>query len=111
MTRLSCHCFRFNGVRLALSLLAYNLGNFVAAAVLAQANRDLVADRLAAAIGENCGRLVKRARYCWLLLVGSHLTRRLFAGMVRRIVALPLPAGWGPRGKQIGRNQGEGTDV
>jgi hypothetical protein len=27
MTRLSCHRFRFNEVRLALSLRAYNLGN------------------------------------------------------------------------------------
>jgi len=27
ITRLSCHCFRSNEVRLALSLLAYNLDN------------------------------------------------------------------------------------
>jgi len=38
------------------------------------------------------GRLVKHARY-WLLLAESHLTRRLFAAMVRRIDALPLPTG------------------
>jgi len=36
------------------------------------------------------GRLVKPARYCWLLLAESHLTRRLFAALVRRIDALPL---------------------
>jgi hypothetical protein len=29
----------------------------------------------------------------WLLLAESHLTRRLFASMLRRILALPLPAG------------------
>ena len=40
------------------------------------------------------GRLVKHARYCWLLLLAeSHLTRRLFGSMVRRIEALPVPAG------------------
>ena len=39
------------------------------------------------------GRLVKHARYYWLLLAESHLTRRLFASMPRRILALPLPAG------------------
>lgn len=39
------------------------------------------------------GRLVKHARYYWLLLAESHLTRRLFGGMVRRIDALPVPAG------------------
>ncbi|MGC9972101.1 MAG: hypothetical protein ABSE56_16095 [Bryobacteraceae bacterium] len=39
------------------------------------------------------GRLVKHARYCWLMRAESHLTRRLFGSMVRRIEALPLPAG------------------
>jgi hypothetical protein len=38
-------------------------------------------------------RLVKHARYYWLLLAESHLTRRLFASMVRRIESLLLPAG------------------
>jgi hypothetical protein len=39
------------------------------------------------------GRLIKHARYYWLLLAGSHLTRRLFGSMLRRIAALPSPAG------------------
>jgi hypothetical protein len=39
------------------------------------------------------GRLVKHARYYWLLLAESHLTRRLFESMVRRIVALPVASG------------------
>ncbi len=38
-------------------------------------------------------RLVKHARYYWLLLAESHLTRRLFGSMLRRIWALPVPAG------------------
>ena len=38
-------------------------------------------------------RLMRHARYCWLLLAESHLTRRLFGAMVRRIAALPVPAG------------------
>jgi|SRR5271165_5086767 len=53
MTRLSCHRFRSNQVRLALSLLACNLGEFVAAADVAQANRELVADKFAATAGED----------------------------------------------------------
>jgi hypothetical protein len=40
------------------------------------------------------GRLVKHARYYWLLLAESHLTRRLFGSMLRRIWALPVPTGW-----------------
>ena len=39
------------------------------------------------------GRLIKHARYYWLLLAESHLTRRLFAGLLRRIATLPSPAG------------------
>jgi hypothetical protein len=39
------------------------------------------------------GRLIKHARCYWLLLAESHLTRRLFASMLRRIAALPSPAG------------------
>jgi hypothetical protein len=38
------------------------------------------------------GRLIKHARYYWLLLAQGHLTRRLFGSMLRRITALPLPA-------------------
>ena len=36
---------------------------------------------------------VKHARYFWLLLAEGHLTQRLFGAMVRRIWAVPLPAG------------------
>jgi hypothetical protein len=39
------------------------------------------------------GCLIKHARYDWLLLAESHLTRRLFAGMLGKIAALPVPAG------------------
>ena len=39
------------------------------------------------------GRLVKHARYYWLLLAESHLTRRLFGSMLQRIWALPVPTG------------------
>ena len=35
----------------------------------------------------------KHARYYWLLLAEGHLTRRLFGDMLRRIWALPVPAG------------------
>jgi hypothetical protein len=39
------------------------------------------------------GRLTKQARYYWLLEAESYLTRRLFGGMLHRIVTLPVPAG------------------
>jgi hypothetical protein len=39
------------------------------------------------------GRLIQHARYYWLLLAESHLTRRLFGSMLQKIAALPSPAG------------------
>jgi hypothetical protein len=39
------------------------------------------------------GRLVKHARYHWLMPAGSHLTRRLFGSMVRRIDAMAAATG------------------
>lgn len=43
--------------------------------------------------GYTGGRLVKHARYYWLLLAESHLTRRLFGSMLQRIWALRVPTG------------------
>ena len=42
---------------------------------------------------ETGGRLVKHARYYWLFLAESHLTRRVFGAMLPRIWALPVSAG------------------
>ncbi len=39
------------------------------------------------------GRLVRHARYYWLLLAEGHLSRRLFGSMLRMIAALVLPDG------------------
>jgi hypothetical protein len=65
----------------------------VAAAGTAEEDRQLVVDEFAAEAGETGGRLIKHARYYWLLLAESHLTRRLFGAMVRRIAALPVGTG------------------
>jgi hypothetical protein len=39
------------------------------------------------------GRLVKHARYYWLLLAEGHLNRRRFGAMLGRIALLPVPTG------------------
>ncbi len=39
------------------------------------------------------GRLETHARYYWLLLAEGHLTRQVFGAILRRIWALPAPAG------------------
>ena len=53
MTRLSCHRFRSNEVRLWLSVIAYNLGNLWRRLVLPKKIEQLVVDQLATAAGEN----------------------------------------------------------
>ncbi len=93
MTRLSCHRFRSNEVRLWLSVIAYNLGNLWRRLVLPRRIEKWSLTSLQQRLVKTGGRLVKHARYYWLLLAESHLTRRLFGSMVRRIEALPLPAG------------------
>jgi len=93
MTRLSCHRFRSNQVRLALSLLAYNLGNLWRRLALPKRIENWSLTSLQQRLVKTGGRLVKHARYYWLLLAESHLTRRLFGSMVRRIAVLSLPAG------------------
>ena len=58
------------------------------------------------------GRLVKHARYYWLLRAKSHLTRRLFGMMLRRIWALPVPAGRHGDCRKAARGmKQEGSDV
>ncbi len=93
MTRLSCHRFRANEVRLWLSLIAYNLGNLWRRLALPKGIGNWSLTSLQQRLVKTGGRLIKHARYYWLLLAESHLTRRLFAGMLRKIAALPAPAG------------------
>ena len=92
-TRLSCHRFRANEVRLQLSVLAYNLGNLWRRLVLPTRIERWSLTSLQQRLVKTGGRLVKHARYYWLFLAESHLTRRLFGAMLQRIWALPVPAG------------------
>ena len=83
MTRFSCHRFRSNRVRPALSLLAYNLGNLWRRLALPKRIENWSLTSLQPRPVKTGGRLVKHARYYWLLLAESHLTRRLFGSMLK----------------------------
>jgi hypothetical protein len=93
MSRLSCHRFRSNEVRLWLSVIAYNLGNLWRRLVLPKRIDNWSLTSLQQRLVKTGGRLIKHARYYWLLLAEGHLTRRLFGSMVRRIALLPVPSG------------------
>ena len=92
-TRLSCHRFRANEVRLQRSVLADNLGNLWRRLILPPGIKRWSLTSLQQRLVKTGGRLVKHARYYWLLLAEGHLNRRLFGEMLRRIWARPVPAG------------------
>jgi len=63
MTRLSCHHFRSNEVRLWLSVLAYNLGNLWRRLVLPRRISNWFLTSLQQRLVKTGGRLLKHARY------------------------------------------------
>jgi hypothetical protein len=93
VTRLSCHRFRSNEVRLWLSVIAYNLGNLWRRLALPKKIENWSLTSLQQRLVKTGGRLAKHARYYWLMLAESHLTRRLFVSMIRRIDALAVATG------------------
>ncbi len=92
-TRLFCHRFRSNELRLWLTINAYNLGNLWLRLVLPQRIGNWSLTSLQPRWVKTGGRLIKHARYFWLLLAESYLTRWLFTSMLGRIDGLPLPSG------------------
>jgi len=73
-------------------VLAYNLGNLWRRLVLPKRVDCWSLTSLQQRLVKTGGRLVKHARYWWLLLAEGHLTRRLFGATLQRIWALPVPA-------------------
>jgi hypothetical protein len=72
MTRLSCNRFRSNEVRRWLRVIAYNLGNLWCRPVLPQRVGNWSLTSLQQPLTKTGGRMVKHARYYWLILVESH---------------------------------------
>ena len=76
-----------------MTIIAYNLGNLWRRLLLPQRIANWSLTSLQQRMVKTGGRLVKHARYYWLLLAESYLTRWLFASMLGRIDGLPLPSG------------------
>jgi hypothetical protein len=93
LTRLSCHRFRADEVRLALSVIAYNLGNLWRRLALPRRIDTWSLTSLQQRLVKTGGRLIKHARYFWLLLAEGHLPRRLFGAIAQRLGTLAVPAG------------------
>lgn len=87
-TRLSCHRFRANEVRLLLGVIAYNLGNLLRRLVLPVTIQDWSLTSLQQRLIKTGGRLIRHARYFTLQLAEGYLTGPLFRQILRRIERL-----------------------
>ncbi len=76
-----------------LEVTNYNLGNLWRRLGLPKRIDTWSLTSLQQRLVKTGGRLVKHARYYWLLLAEGHLTRRLFGAIVQRLATLLGPAG------------------
>jgi hypothetical protein len=91
-TRLSCHKFVANQVRLSLFILAYNLGNFFRRLALPKAIKHWFLTSIQTRLIKTGGRLVRHARRLVFQLAEVMVTRGMFAEMLERIGRLrPVP--------------------
>ena len=92
-TRLSCHRFVANRVRLSLFILAYNLGNFLRRLCLPNAVKHWSLRSVQVKLIKMGGRLVRHSRRLIFQLSEVSVPRRLFEGVLDRIGRLsPAPS-------------------
>ena len=92
-TRLSCHRFVANRVRLSLFILAYNLGNFLRRLCLPKAVKHWSLRSVQVKLIKMGGRLVRHSRRLIFQLSEVSVPRRLFEGVLDRIGRLsPAPS-------------------
>ncbi len=87
-TRLSCHRFRANEVRLLLGVIAYNLGNLLRRLVLPVSIQSWSLTSLQQRLFKTGGRLIRHARYFTLQLAETYLTGSLLRQILQRIERL-----------------------
>ena len=90
-TRLSCHDFADNQVRLQLFVLAYNLGNFLRQAVLPRAVRHWTLTTLREKLIKIGAKVVRHARQVTFQMAEVAVPRELFRAILERIGRLRLP--------------------
>jgi hypothetical protein len=91
-TRLSCHKFVSNQARLALFIMAYNLGNFLRRLALPEAMQHWSLTSLQTRMIKTGGRLVRHARRLVFQMAEVLVTREMLGGILERIGRLrPVP--------------------
>ncbi len=79
--------------KLWLSIIVCNPGNLCRRLVLPKRIDTWSLTNLQQRLMKTGGRLLKHARFYWLLLAEGRLTRSRFGTMLPRLAALPGPAG------------------
>ncbi|MDP7667144.1 MAG: IS1380 family transposase [Rhodospirillales bacterium] len=93
-TRLSCHGFRNNEVRLQLHVLAYNMGNFLRTLALPDEVEHWSLTTLREKLIKIGAKVVRHGRYITFQMAEVTIPRTLFANILRLIDGLrpaPLP--------------------
>jgi len=93
-TRLSCHSFRNNAVRLQLHALAYTLGNFMRTLALPEAVEHWSLTTLREKLIKIGAKVVRHGRYITFQLAEVAIPRTLFAeilGLIDGLRPAPLP--------------------
>ena len=89
-TRLSCHAFRDNEVRLQLFTLAYNLGNFLRRLVLPLKVKHWNLTTLREKLIKIGAKVIRHARYITFQLAEVAVPRKLFQTILQKIERLRL---------------------
>ena len=84
-TRLSCHSFDANQVRLQLHVLAYNLGNFLRRLALPASVKHWTLTTLRDKLIKIGAKMVRHARYITFQLAEVAVPRRLYRTILKRI--------------------------
>ena len=95
-TRLSCHDFDDNQVRLQLFVLAYTLGNFLRRLALPVSVRHWTLTTLLAKLIKTGAKVVHHARYVIFQIAEVAMPRELFAAILARIRRWATKARAGP---------------
>ena len=90
-TKLSCHDFVDNQVRLQLFALAYNLGNFLRRLTLPHSVKHWSLTTLREKLVKIGAKVVTHARYVIFQMAEVAIPRRLFAAILERIRRLRMP--------------------
>jgi hypothetical protein len=94
-TRLSCHDFNDNQVRLQLFALAYNLGNFLRRLALPKRVKQWSLRTLRVKLIKIGAKVIKHARYVTFQMAEVMVSKRLFQEILERIHRLkPVPIGY-----------------